>query len=389
MTKKILQYLDISKIGILEMLVALYPILMGYKYGMLRCDILCLLLMDVIAINKKRDVIQLNGLKYLSIFIVLHEIVLCVTMSSTPSYHINSILSYCVNFISLFIIIPAIDFSKLRSSIVIVAIISILGIIYHFLLLQLGHDISPIKIPFMPEMDTDTRLYDELDRPCSFFWEPQSFCNFLLVPLFYSLNEKKYAWTTIVVFAMFLSTSTTGIALSLLSIGIFASTQKLTRFQRFSIVIMGCVMVYILLNADIFSAGVDKIEGTDYEKTSRLYNGPTLIANMPLVDLITGINSPNVTDYYMSGNVKAFLIVKHDNVYVSTFWLILAKYGVFGLLLYLNLFFDSVRRNKRLLVYIAPLFVALFTNPDAVGASFVFEFLIIYSFCKSKNNYLL
>ena len=39
-----------------------------------------------------------------------------------------------------------------------------------------------------------------------------------------------------------------------------------------------------------------------------------------------------------------------------------------------------------LLVYVFPLIVALFTNPDFLGGLFAFEFIVIYSFITFDNQ---
>lgn len=384
---KLLDYLCLRKLGALELLVALYPILMGYQYGSIPCTLFFLLLMDLIALVRKTNFSIPSGyMKYLAVFVIVHEVILCATMKILPSYHINSIVSLVVIIPSIFIIVPVLSFEKLKGSINLIAVICMVGMVYHFVILQTGHYISPIKVPFMPDMQSETRLYSEVFRPCSFFWEPQSYCTFMSVPLFYSLIDKKYIWTALIVLSMFLSTSTTGIAISILSLAIFVLTQNISNSQRFVIIVLGIALVYLLFTADFLSAGVGKMESTSYESSSRLYNGPTLISNMRLEDVVFGINYSNVYDYYMDGNVHVLLMEKYGSIFMPSFWNALAKFGVIGLFLYVGVYVESIKRCRILYVYVLPLIVALFTNPDFLGGLFAFEFIVIYNYIISENQ---
>lgn len=379
--RKIFNYLEIRELGLLELLVASYPILMGYQYGSIPCALLFLLIMDVIALSKRTSfTLPSKCMKILAMFVIMHEIILCITMDSVPSYHVNSIISLIVLFPSLFLIAPAVNYEKLKGAINLIAVICMIGIVYHFIILQTGQYISPIKVPFMPDMQSDARLYNEVFRPCSFFWEPQSYCTFMSVPLFYSLIGKKNVWTALIILSMFLSTSTTGIVVSIVSIVIFVFTQNISKSQRLIVLILGMGLVYILFSSDYFSAGVQKMEFTSYETSSRLYNGPTLIFNMPLNDLLLGINYSNVYDYYSDGNVHVLLMEKYNSIFMPSFWNALAKFGIIGLLLYVGVYLESIKKCRRLMVYVLPLIVALFTNPDFLGGLFVFEFIVIYSY---------
>ncbi|MCI7163637.1 hypothetical protein [Butyricimonas virosa] len=385
--RKICDNLDIRRFGLLEVLIALYPILMGYQYGSIPCTLLFLLVMDLLALFRKTNFsLPSKYMKYLAVFVIMHEVILCATMKSLPSYHVNSIVSLLVIIPSIFVIVPVVNFEKLKGAINLIAVICMMGMFYHFIILQTGYYVSPIKVPFMPDMQSGTRLYSEVFRPCSFFWEPQSYCTFMSVPLFYSLIDKKYFWTVLIILSMFLSTSTTGIAISILSLAIFVLTQKVTKSQRVIFFALGISLVYVLFTADFLSAGVEKMASISYEASSRLYNGPTLIANMHMEDFVFGINYSNVYDYYRDGNIQAVLMEKYDSIFMPSFWNVLAKFGVIGLLLYLGVYVESIRRSRMLLVYVLPLIIALFTNPDFLGGLFAFEFIVIYSFIVFENQ---
>lgn len=381
MIKGIIVQLRLNQVGVLELIFAFYIILSGYTYGILHFDLLVLLIMDIIAFFRVRHRNMFKPMLWLAIFIIVHEVLLWLSLPEMPIYLFNTIVAYLIIFISIYMIAPAINFRKLIGSLNWAALLSMGGIIYHFIIIRTGGIISPIKMPFLPDLPSDTRLYAMMSRPCSFYWEPASFVIFMLVPLFLSLYEKKYFWTLAIAFCMFLSTSSTGIITSLGMIMIYLFTQHLKLRYKILLFSLAFGLGYFLLHSSLFEAGVNKIMSTDIERTSRLINGPMLIANMPLKHFISGIPAANVFDYYCAGYVPdAKLIIKNDMIFVSTFWHILAKFGVCGLILYLNLYIQTIRRSRQLIPYVVVLIILLFSQGELISAVFAFEFIFMIAF---------
>lgn len=387
MIKCQLNYL--KHIGILEFFLALYPILSGYAYGFFRLDLFVLILMIIIAFNKTNRVFVFKPLIYLAAYVVLHELILFFFLKDMPVYHLNNLLSIIIFFSSIFFIVPAINFNKLVVSLVIVGIISTIGILYHFIILKNGGEVHPIKLPFLPDLMNDSRLYELGNRPSSFYWEPAAFVTFMMVPLFLSLYMRKFVYTIIIILAMFLSTSSTGIILSILMVCVYVLTQKIKAGYRILLIISSLALVFILIESELFESGVSKIENTDIENTSRLINGPTLVSGMPFEHWITGMISSNVNDYYYQTNYLNIILIptKEGTIFVSTFWLVLAKFGILGLLLYLNFYIKIIKINRLLLPYVMVLIIALFSQGFMFSSIFAFQVIFILSFiryCESK-----
>lgn len=390
--KKLLNYIGIGQIGLLEFILAMYPILGGYKYGHLPFSLLVLVILDVIVFIKTQGRPKMrqpnNAIKYLIAYVLIHETVLFFTLPSVPSYFFNSYIGQIIIFASILIIGPNLSFNKFISSINVVAIISMLGLLYQLPITLSGGVTTPLSLPFMPALDAEARAYEELTRPSSFFWEPQSYCSYMFVPLFFALKEKKMIWAAILTISMFLTGSTTGIVVSVF---MFAYTALFTGGQKVSsriiILVVGVGLVYVLLNSSFFDAGVSKMESTSYERNSRLYNGITLVLRMPVSDLIFGGNAATVADYYFSGAAgSGFLLEKNDTVYVSTFWSILVKFGIIGLLLYLWTYIKPILQAKELAIYVMALVIMLFTNPDDMSGIYAYEMLVINCFLINKRN---
>lgn len=385
MIKKILSYLYLNEIGVLELMFAFYPILSGYAYGAIRMDLFVLLVMDVIVLLRPhKKWLKCSPLIWLMFFVLFHEFVLFIYLGADRSYLFNTIIGYFITFISIFIIAPALNYKKLVGSLMWVGILSAGGILYHFYIIQTGGVCHPIKLPFMPDLASDTRLFEEVNRPTSFYWEPAAFVTYMMVPLFISLYQRKFLLTGGIIFVMFLSTSSTGILLSILICGIYIFTQKVKLRYKLLLLSLAAIMVVFLLSSEIFEAGVTKIEKMDIENTSRLINGPTLIMDMPMEHLITGMPEANVIDYNRINPATSNLLpTRSGGIFVSTFWLVWAKFGIIGLFLYLNLYYRLIKRNLQLLPYGLILIIAMFFQGLMFSAIFTFQIIFMVAFQKS------
>lgn len=388
--KKIIQYLSIDHIGVLELLFAFYCILSGYSWGVIKGNILFLFIMAVIAfMRKSKKNIRMEELTWIIFFVALHEFVLALVINA-PGYMINNMLSTLASCILIFPIARAIRIDKLKGALNAVGLLSIGGIIYHYIIISKGGMVSPIQLPFMPSMDSASRLYEEGDRPTSFYWEPAAFVTYMMVPLFMSLRDRKFVWSIIIIMSMFLSTSTTGITMSLLMSVCFVFTQKINMKYKVSIAAIIGIFIWALWSTDLFSAGMDKMTQTDIESASRTTNGPAMVFNMPLNHLITGMPAANPYDYYMAGGFSSSdIIVKDGTIYCSTIWLVLAKYGILGLLFFLWLYIKPLKTAREIAPFIIVLFVSMFFQSFTIGTSgFVFQIIFIYVFinsCKEKQ----
>lgn len=380
-----LKSLRLNNVGWLEILFAAYPIFTVYRYPYVPFSLLMLLVMDIIALHHKKKRMLNDAsdkvLKLLFGYVLIHEFLLMFVIG-IPGVMISKYIEYIIIFASFFIIYPRIDIDKLEGSINWIAIVSMVGLVYHFIAIKAGGPVYPLRIPFLPEMDKASKIYVAIERPTSFYYEPQHYCSFMMIPLFLSLVRKEsIVWSFLIVLSMFLSTSSYGIIVSILMFAIYAFLQKMSVFKRVLIVVTGGVLVALLLFSSLFGAGVDKIENTDVERTSRLYNGPTLLMNLKTQDMILGVPDISVSDYYFHGGVGAApLIEKDDNVYLPSIYLILAKFGIVCLILYLLTYFLPIARCRDILYLSLPLFTGLFINPDSLGSQYAFYMIFIYAY---------
>lgn len=386
--KKIIRYFHLNNIGIFELLFAFYPIIAGYKYSLPMFAIV-LLAFDVwILFFKRKKIVFDKKIVILFVYVFCHELFLLATLPPTPAYFVNNFLSYLLVVVSIPIISSGLDFQKFVGALYFVSLICLGGLIYHFLVISAGGEVHPIKLPFMPEMESTSRLYDVMKRPSSFFWEPQSYCSFMFIPLFLAFKEKKILWAFTIIFSLLLSGSTTGIIMSFVVIAIYIFTQGLSYKTKYGILLLSVPVFFLFINLSLFQVGREKMMDTDINDNSRLYNGPVLVSRMQVNEFILGVHDFSASDYYMSGKTgsSSYLIDKYDTIYISTFWHVIVKFGLIGLIIYMSLYLVPLIRNRSLLLYLGPLIATLFSNPDFLGAYFAFEFIFIYSFLLSNNR---
>lgn len=85
---------SIFNIGILELAIALYPIIAGYGYGSFQLAFGFLLIVDIFLINRKRQHKYSFGKIYQYMaFIVVHCAIWLLVMPSIPSYFVNSFIA--------------------------------------------------------------------------------------------------------------------------------------------------------------------------------------------------------------------------------------------------------------------------------------------------------
>lgn len=381
--------LIIGNIGLLELMFAFFPIISGYQYPGLPMGTLWILLMDFIALSRRKKIIKDNLLFFLYAFIIFHELVVFFATGLSIT-HLNNIFSTIVCLSGVIIIPGALDFKKLVRSLYIVGFIACIGIIYHFILLLSGKWITPILLPFLPAPPITSRAFEEMGRPVSFFWEPASFVTFMMVLLFISIVKKEWPIMLFFFFCILLSTSTNGIILAPLMLAIYVLGSKAKIVSKLMVVVILVSMSLFFFSSSLFEQGIQKAEETEFSENVRLSNGVKLVSTMPLGDIILGISAPN-TDNYINENYTELRGFHGDtrNFYISDFWYVLVVYGIIGLILHLSTYLKFTLSEKRLLPYVVVLLVAQFSQSISFRSLYVYQFIFIFSFIiwnKQRKN---
>ena len=386
MIKKIVQYIELSNVGLLELIFSAYIILCGYKMP-ISSSVLVVLIMNILAIQRKH--LYQNSLTkpiwILAIFIVVHDLLFIHFAPEVPNGFLNGLIANIVLLCSVPWILSAIDIEKLKGSINWIAIISVLGMLYHSVEIFSGRNPQVLTIPFFPFPIGHDNYATELFRPTSFYVEPQAFVSFILIPLFISLRDKKYIWSAILALSLLISTSTTGIFTTFGMIAIYAISQKVGKKNMFLVCVFGFLLYYIFISAGIFSLGIDKLENTDFATSVRVAQGKDIVGTMDISEFILGAPYLNSAQYCTHRGLST--LIEGDIAFMSTFWYLLLRFGVVGLVLYVMPFFNASAQNKTVIPYTAIYFITMFSNPDAIGGFYVFAVICTLALAKPENKF--
>lgn len=385
---KFIDYLHLKDVGLLELVFALYPILAGYQYGSIPLAILVLLIMDIMAFFRmgRLRFAKCKPMAYLAVFVVLHIIIWAFFLENVSSSYFNNAIYYISVFVSFFVIGSALRYKDIVGSINWVTLLVIGGLLYQLPIILSGGFTHPLKLPFLPTPES-SRLFEEVWRPTSFFWEPQSIVSFLLIPLFLSITEKKYVWMIVVAISMLLSTSTTGIIYVFATIALFIYNN---RKQKGSVVFIAIVMVALylfMMNSDLFLIGTEKLANSNISTDNRTAQGWWICSSMPIQYWILGAPYEDAFHYYLAGGAasNANIVVYDTSIYMATFWMVIFFYGIVGLVFYLAPYFYMIKRDRLILPFMFCLIMALFSNPDFVKGAFLFDLVFAYVFVNRNN----
>ena len=318
-----------------------------------------------------------NYYKALVLYIFFHELLLCITITNVQMYHFNNLLNMMIMLLSVSVIAPAIDLDKFIKSTYIIGAVLSLGILYQFRQLLSGSPISPIPVPVVDWFFERGRADIITIRPMSFFEEPSSYANYMLIPMYFLLRSKKYIWYAVCVGFILMSTSTTGVFGSFALLGFDALLNIKNKGQLVLIAVLIGIAAYGLTSVELFSNTIDKIEKTDASENSRTSNGPNLVKAIPSGELILGINASNLQDYLkehreLYGKIRTF--GDSDVFFVSGFWSILFKFGIVGFILYYFVYIRLIKEDLRLLPLLGTELLAAFFG--GLGFSSLFVFVI-------------
>lgn len=134
----------LGKIGVSELAVAFSPILVQYPnfIGLI------VLIITAICLFFKRGVVYwyIPLLLYLG-YILLHEIVVGIVLPALPSYFINRTIVVTLSILLVFFIAPNLDYEKFYNSLLLVAIICFIGLLYQYYIVFFTSDlVSAIQL---------------------------------------------------------------------------------------------------------------------------------------------------------------------------------------------------------------------------------------------------
>ncbi len=369
--KKLFNYLHLRDVGFLEFTFAITPMLGGFSLGSLPMSLVMWLLLLVIAISKGK--FKPKNFMPLTIFIaywILHQFFIMFV----DDVNFFGFLQQLIWFGAVYVLFPILNLQKLRGALNWVALISLAGILYQWVIISAGGEVGPLGIPglTMP----DIRMEGLSVRPSSFYMEPAAYVAFMICPLALALIKKQYVWSIIIIISIFLTTSTTGLLVSFVMLAMSLFANKIKTGSIIGILAIGVGLFYVLTHFSAFDYGVNKLETTDVERNVRLAQGPYIVSTMHSDEYLFGASYSTPYNYCRAGRASD-VIFYAESVYMSTFWVMILLYGIIGLILYLNIYYRLFKSSIATLPLLASLFATLFSSGYAIGGTYVFTLILL------------
>lgn len=376
--KNIVNYLHLQQVGLLEMTFALTPLLSGYAKNGFQFSLWMWVILIFLVITREKKVKYQNFMPMTLLFIywMIHEII----VMAIDEVNINGYIVQFIYFIALYFLFPVLKLDKLRGSLNWVALFSMAGLLYQWTLIARGQLVHQLDLPGLP---VSQFMIDGADlRPSSFYTEPSSYVAFMMCPLALSLIDKKYIWSVVIILSIFLTTSTTGLLLSFLILGMAVFGQKFKIRTVLISSVIGIGLFYSLTHFEAFRGSVVKLENTNTEYNVRLTQGRYIVSTMEPHELILGVAYSTPYNYCKSGRAPD-VEVYGETVFMSTVWYLILCYGVIGLLLYLNIYKSIFKMNSITLPYIVCLIAVMFSSSYGIRGTYIFQIVFLLVIARS------
>lgn len=138
---------------------------------------------------------------------------------------------------------------------------------------------------------------------------------------------------------------------------------------------------------------INKINSQDsFDGNIRVNSGPLLFSTLNTTELLFGLRSSSVDEYVNNSTDSSLALLKIENsVFLPSFWLIWASYGIVGLILYLYLYIYFYKKSKKVAPLMLILFFGMFIQKIGIGPVYIFYiiFLILETNYTNINSKLI
>ena len=146
MISKILDYLNIRQAGGIELFFSTLLILSGYSFNGIPLQVVLWCLLFVLLLTKKKHKKTVfRPLVILAIYFLVHDFVYLFIANG----NFNAFVMQIVYFGCTMMAINVFEINRLKGSLNVVAIISMVGLLYQLGIIAAGGGVHPIQIPFL------------------------------------------------------------------------------------------------------------------------------------------------------------------------------------------------------------------------------------------------
>lgn len=355
-----------------------------YEIAGLHLGLICVIAVVALYFIKYREFYLYKPLFIFFLFMIVHDFFRMSITGFNTGIWVERVLYLLI----LSSIYKKVDEENLFRVWKIIGIIVIAGIFYQsFQVYILGQSVSTINIfPFLQSNSENYLL--GYDRPHSFFLEPAAYCTWILPLLCMCMKRKKHIWMVFISISILLSTSSTGIIMTGVIWLFYAFVSAGSDGKYFnSLMIIGVLITGIgaFSNLSIFSTAFNKLTNISVTNTSnsvRLVLGFQLFWAVPLIYKVLGIPYMNVENYMRSGKVALSKYKLNLNLsylgFVNAVGNCMLIYGVFGLLLYLKLYWNIWKESDLYSkCYVLTCIISIFGQSVFWNSLFVTQFAVM------------
>lgn len=365
------------------------------SYNLFGISLMYWLLGTSIVINflrVKRKYFVYKPLLILLIFIVIHHSVWIIVAKEHNIIIFKNMIEAIMTTVIVIFASNLIRKDPLYKTYTFFAILSMIGLLYHsFQVYILGHMVMPIQI--LPNFLGDTaQWFNPINRPMSFFVEPEAYATFILPLIYWNLDKRKTFMASIFTLSIFLSTSTLGIFLSIVLWLIYISKGNHNWINKVVILIIITLLTFTLVQADVFQYAIDKIYSTDIINNPRISQGFKIWWQMPFLDKLLGVGEIPLADYIINQNMwlerMRYATTSNKWSYVTTISGALIYYGVIGAGLFYWTLYKMLKLNKpNKAFFVAVTIIGLsFGRTLLFNAWFVFWYIIYFIYIEKYDG---
>lgn len=373
-------------------LLSLFSILAQYDLPLMSYGFVALLIYCVCITYKKISLMINKPMMVFVAFALVHQFTVYV-FSDTLEKNINNYLFMAV---CMFILMTVCNVNKedFLKAYYIVGMICSAIVIYQFILANfIGIPQSSIQI--LPVAEENQHFWiGNSSRVSGVFTEPQGFSSYILPLLVVLIFRYKFVSAIFVSLAIFSSSSSQGIILAAIVwiyyLVVYEKKVVLKVLRILLIAAVGITGLVVLSRIPKLSFIIEKILSINiFTYDIRLTKGFQIFFAMPFADKIVGIGTGNLRGYLLNGNFDFFWmpLTRYELFdYITTMSNVLVSFGVFGFLLYLNIFRKNCKNiNEIAKMVLLLIFISSFSQTILFNAWFVF-YWAVFEIYDDKNN---
>ena len=373
----------------IEMFLPFYLLLSQYEIGIVNLGnygLLSIAIMQLFEHNFRIQFVKLDSITLMFVYLVVNDFIKLFFNIDNAQTVLNYIIEYSVLYI-LSIYVARVQFNEetLYKSSKIAGGLFVVGLgIQLFQVTILNTPVSPISI--IPGYSLREGLVSF--RPSSFFSEPALFATNLMPLLFLTLKHKDFLFASLTTLAVVASTSTVGAILSFVLWIFFLIQVKMSRKSKALLAIAFLIVIVIILFSSVFQSSLLKLEEVLKGRStveSRIINGFEIIKTLNWNQWIWG-NRYHLSSEYISDNLNNFsadstihLYIKtNSRIFMNSFSLIIFRYGIIGLLLFLSVLYKRLKRkNYQAKPFLIMIMVSIFGQSIFLNSIFFSSLILI------------